>query len=230
MIGGFYMIEKDELAYIKSRLDFWDKLSESEINLLENNIANVSYNKGFNLHSTDSECLGVLLIKNGGLRVYILSEDGREITLYRLSPGDVCVLSASCIINSITFDVHIDAESDTDAYLINIGAFSKLSNQNIYVENFAYKNTNERFSDVMWAMEQILFMSFDKRLAIFLLDEITKTNSNELHLTQEQIAKYIGSAREVVSRMLKVFQSEGILEQSRGSIHIIDKEKLRELI
>ena len=103
MIGGFYMIEKDELAYIKSRLDFWDKLSESEINLLENNIANVSYNKGFNLHSTDSECLGVLLIKNGGLRVYILSEDGREITLYRLSPGDVCVLSASCIINSITF-------------------------------------------------------------------------------------------------------------------------------
>lgn len=230
MIGGFYMIEKDELAYIKSRLDFWDKLSESEINLLENNIANVSYNKGFNLHSTDSECLGVLLIKNGGLRVYILSEDGREITLYRLSPGDVCVLSASCIINSITFDVHIDAESDTDAYLINIGAFSKLRNQNIYVENFAYKNTNERFSDVMWAMEQILFMSFDKRLAIFLLDEITKTNSNELHLTQEQIAKYIGSAREVVSRMLKVFQSEGILEQSRGSIHIIDKEKLRELI
>ena len=224
------MIEKDELAYIKSRLDFWDKLSESEINLLENNIANVSYNKGFNLHSTDSECLGVLLIKNGGLRVYILSEDGREITLYRLSPGDVCVLSASCIINSITFDVHIDAESDTDAYLINIGAFSKLSNQNVYVENFAYKNTNERFSDVMWAMEQILFMSFDKRLAIFLLDEITKTNSNELHLTQEQIAKYIGSAREVVSRMLKVFQSEGILEQSRGSIHIIDKEKLRELI
>ena len=224
------MIEKDELAYIKSRLDFWDKLSESEINLLESNIANVSYTKGFNLHSTDSECLGVLLIKSGELRVYILSEDGREITLYRLSPGDVCVLSASCIINSITFDVHIDAESDTDAYLINIGAFSKLSNQNVYVENFAYKNTNERFSDVMWAMEQILFMSFDKRLAIFLLDEITKTNSNELHLTQEQIAKYIGSAREVVSRMLKVFQSEGILEQSRGSIHIIDKEKLRELI
>lgn len=105
---------------------------------------------GFNLHSTDSECLGVLLIKSGGLRVYILSEDGREITLYRLSPGDICILSASCILNNITFDVHIDAESRTDAYLINIGAFSKLSNQNVYVENFAYRNTIERFSDVMW--------------------------------------------------------------------------------
>ncbi len=224
------MLNKEEITYISSRLDFWDNLSKSEINLLENNIANVSYKKGFNLHSSDSECLGVLLIKSGELRVYILSEDGREVTLYRLSSSDVCVLSASCILNSITFDVHIDAEIDTDAYLINIGAFSKLSSHNIYVENFAYKNTIERFSDVMWAMEQILFMSFDKRLAIFLFDEITKTNSLKLNITQEQIAKYIGSAREVVSRMLKVFQSEGILEQSRGSIHILDKEKLRELI
>jgi CRP/FNR family transcriptional regulator len=224
------MIEKEELKFISSHLDFWDKLSASEMNLLKSNITKVSYHKGINIHSTDSECLGVLLMKSGGFRVYILSEDGREITLYRLSQGEVCILSASCILNSITFDVHIDAEADTDAYLINIGAFSKLSSQNVYVENFAYRNTIERFSDVMWAMEQILFMSFDKRLAIFLLDEITKTNSTDLHITQEQIAKYIGSAREVVSRMLKVFQSQGILEQSRGSIHVLDKNKLKELV
>ena len=230
MIGGNVMIEQNELIYIRSQLTFWDKLNQSEIELIEKNISKVSYSKGYNLHSTDSECLGVLLIKNGALRVYILSEDGREVTLYRLSPGDVCVLSASCILNSITFDVHIDAEIDTDAYLINIGAFSKLSSKNVYVENFAYKNTMERFSDVMWAMEQILFMSFDKRLAIFLLDETAKTNSTDLHFTQEQIAKYIGSAREVVSRMLKVFQTNGILTQSRGVIHIIDKDKLRNLI
>ncbi len=224
------MISTDELAYVKTHLTFWDRLSESEINLLQSNIVRVSYNKGFNLHSADNECLGVLLIKTGGLRIYILSEDGREITLYRLSPGDVCVLSASCILNSITFEVHIDADSDTDAYLINISTFSKLSSQNVYVENFAYKNTVERFSDVMWALEQILFMSFDRRLAIFLFDEITKTKSTKLQITQEQIAKYIGSAREVVSRMLKVFQSNGILEQSRGYIHILDKEKLKKLI
>jgi len=224
------MIEKAELKFISSHLDFWDKLSASEMELLLSSISKVSYYKGVNIHSDESECIGVLLIKSGGFRVYILSEDGREVTLYRLSPGDICILSASCILNSITFDVHIDAEADTEAYLINIGAFSKLSSQNIYVENFAYRNTLEKFSDVMWAMEQILFMSFDKRLAIFLLDEITKTNSTELNITQEQIAKYIGSAREVVSRMLKVFQSQGILEQARGSIHILDKKKLRELI
>lgn len=224
------MIDKNELEYIKSQLTFWEKLNDSEIDLIEKNISKVSYNKGYNLKSTGSECLGVLLIKSGGLRVYILSEDGREITLYRLSPNDVCILSASCILNTITFDVHIEAEMDTGAYLINIGAFSKLSSANVYVENFAYKNTIERFSDVMWAMEQILFMSFDKRLAIFLIDEMSKSNSTELHITQEQIAKYIGSAREVVSRMLKVFQSDGILEQKRGIIQIIDKEKLRKLV
>lgn len=224
------MIKQEELKFIKSRLDFWDKLSEAENNLLVKNITKVSYNKGFNLHSADSECLGVLLIKTGELRVYILSEDGREVTLYRLGPGEVCVLTASCILNSITFDVHIDAERDTNAYLISISAFSKLSSQNVYVENFAYKNSMERFSDVMWAMEQILFLSFDKRLAIFLLDEMAKTNSTVLNITQEQIAKYIGSAREVVSRMLKTFQSDGILKQSRGTIQIIDKEMLKTLI
>jgi CRP/FNR family transcriptional regulator len=230
MIGGNVMIKQNELMYIRSQLSFWDKLNESEIELLENNISKVSYRKGCNLHSTDNECLGVLLIKSGSLRVYILSEDGREVTLYCLSPGDICVLSASCILNSITFDVHIAAEIDTDTYLINIETFSKLSSKNVYVENFAYKNTMERFSDVMWTMEQILFMSFDKRLATFLLDEISKSNSTDLYLTHEQIAKFIGSAREVVSRMLKVFQTNGILTQSRGMIHIINKNKLRNLI
>ena len=224
------MLKKHELEYITAHLDFWSKLSEAEKNTLERNIAHVSYNKGLNLNSTNSECLGVLLVKSGGLRVYILSEDGREVTLYRLGPDDVCVLSASCIISNITFDVHIDAESDTDAYLINITAFSKISAQNVYVENFTYKKTIDRFSNIMQAMEQILFMRFDKRLAIFLLEEMAKRNSTELHITQEQIAKYIGSAREVVSRMLKVFQADGILEQTRGAIHIINKEKLRNII
>lgn len=223
-------MEADEFNFVKSRLSFWDHLNDIEKNILRTSISRITYPRGYNLHSADSECLGLLLIKHGELRVYILSEDGREITLYRLSDGDTCVLSASCILNSITFEVHIDAEIDTEVLLLGINAFSRLSSQNVYVENFAYKNALDRFSDVMQAMEQILFMSFDKRLASFLLDELSRTNSDQLSLTHEQIAKYIGSAREVVSRMLKVFQANGILEQSRGFIHIIDKQKLTELL
>ncbi|WP_099468954.1 Crp/Fnr family transcriptional regulator [Konateibacter massiliensis] len=224
------MLDNEAFNYVTSRLDFWDKLNEEEKNILQNNTTNVVFSKGSKLYSTNNECLGVLLVHSGELRVYILSEDGRDITLYRILEGELCVLSASCVLNSITFDVEIEAEQDTEAYLINIGAFSKLTSQNVYVENFAYKNAIERFSDVMWSMEQILFMKFDRRLAIFLLDEMAKTNSSDLTITQEQIAKYVGSAREVVSRMLKVFQSQGILEQSRGSIRILDRDKLMALI
>jgi CRP/FNR family transcriptional regulator len=222
-------MEQEEFSYIQSRLDFWDKLSNSEKELVYNNVAKISYTKGYNLRNPDSECLGVLMVKTGELRAYILSEDGREITLYRLGPGETCIFSASCILNSITFDVHVDAIIDTDVYLLNIGTFAKLCEQNIYVENRVYKKMVERFSDVMWAMEQILFLSFDKRLAIFLIDEMAKNNSPDINLTQDQIAKYVGSAREVVSRMLKVFQTDGLIEQSRGTIHIIDKKKLRDL-
>lgn len=224
------MLDKEELIYVKSQLDFWEHLSDSEKSIIENSITKVAYEKGYNLHSAENECLGVILIQSGELRTYILSEDGREVTLYRLSSGDTCVLSASCVLNSITFDVHIDAQADTNAYLLNISTFSRLSKNNIYVENFALRKSVERFSDVMWALEQLLFMRFDKRLAIFLLDEMLKTNSSEINLTQEQIAKYIGSAREVVSRMLKSFQTQGILEQSRGMIHITNREKLKEFI
>lgn len=224
------MLSQEERTFIQSKLEFWNHLSDSEKEFAFQNITKVSYPKGFNLHSSESECLGVLLVNSGELRAYILSEEGKEITLYRLMPGEFCLFSASCVINSITFDVHVDAEMNTDAYLLNIGAFSKLCKENVYVENSTYKKMIERFSDVMWSMEQILFLSFDKRLAIFLLDEMSKSNSMEINLTQDQIAKYIGSAREVVSRMLKIFQSDGILEQSRGTIKILNKQKLKELV
>lgn len=224
------MLNDNDLTFMKNHLSFWNKLNDAEKNLIKNNITKVKYNKGEILHNADSECLGLVLIVKGGLRVYILSEDGREVTLYRLAEGDSCVLSASCILNNITFDVVIDAETDTDVLVLNVGTYSTLNSNNVYVENYSYKNTVDRFSDVMWAIEQILFMTFDKRLATFLIDEAAKTKSMEINFTHEQIAKYLGSAREVVSRMLKNFESQGILRLSRGSIQILDKDKLKELL
>lgn len=225
-----WMLRNEELSFLSKSVSFWDKLSHNEKQLIQNNSTLINYEKGQNIHSPESECLGMIFITKGELRVYILSEDGREVTLYRLYEGDSCILSASCILHTITFDVFIDAQVSTQAIIINIGTVSKLIESNIYVENFALKNTSERFSDVMYAIEQILFMSFDKRLATFLLDEISKTKKDELKFTHDQIAKYLGSAREVVSRMLKSFESKNILIVNRGSIKIIDKEKLQKLI
>ncbi|WP_330588006.1 Crp/Fnr family transcriptional regulator [Anaerocolumna sedimenticola] len=195
-----------------------------------NNISPVHYEKGSRVHSGENDCIGVLLIKKGELRIYILSEEGKEVTLYRLRDNEICILSASCILDNITFDVHVDAEVDSDVLLIDSYYYQQLCRQNIYAENFTDKLVIDSFSDVMWAMEQILFMSFDKRLAIFLLDEITRNQSESIELTHEQIAKYIGSAREVVSRMLKYFAQEGIVELSRGGVKVIDKKKLKQLI
>jgi len=209
---------------------FWEHLTEKEKGTLCANTTVVRYNKGATIQSGSKGCLGVILVKAGQLRVYMLSEDGREITLYRLYEGDTCILSASCVLEAITFDVFIDAETDSELLLINSSVFHKLSEENIYVEAFGYKLATERFSDVMWAMQQILFMSFDKRLAIFLVDELSKSGSEDIKLTHEQIAKYMGSAREVVTRMLKYFVGEGIVELYRGGIRVLDKKKLRSLI
>ncbi|KNZ42613.1 Crp/Fnr family transcriptional regulator [Acetobacterium bakii] len=224
------MVNEKDNAFIESIFTFWDKLTAQQKSLILGNIMTVNYKAGENIHSGDNDCVGVLLIKRGELRTYILSEDGREITLYRLGPADVCILSASCILQNITFDVHIDAEADSDVLLLNSTVFQEICSQNIYAENFSYKTTIDSFSDVMWAMQQILFMSFDKRLALFLLDEISRISSVTIPLTHEQIAKYVGSAREVVSRMLKYFEKEGFVALSRGEVKVLDKKRLHELI
>lgn len=215
----------------KKYFDFWDNLSESEKLSLVNNSSFNNYKKGEIIQNGgDIDCIGVIVVKGGTLRTYMLSEEGRDVTLYRLYEGDVCILSASCVIQSITFDVHIEADSDCEIIAISLPAFSRLSQTNIYVECFVYRTATERFSDVMWAMQQILFMSFDKRLATFLLDEIAKTEDELIKLTHEEIAKYMGSAREVVTRMLRIFADDGIVQLSRGAVRIIDKKKLRDLI
>lgn len=207
---------------------FWDSLPQSDKEFVYAHSSAVGYGKGTIIHDGD-ECTGVIMVRTGCLRLYILSEDGKDITLYRLNPGNLCMLSASCVIQSITFDVTVEAEADSECFVISGAAFASLAEKNPYVKIFALETAVGRFSDVMWVMQQILFMSFDRRLAIFLLDESAGTGDDTVRLTHEQIAKYMGSAREVVSRMLKYFSSEGIVEVSRGGVKLIDKTRLRRL-
>ncbi|MEG0913789.1 MAG: Crp/Fnr family transcriptional regulator [Oscillospiraceae bacterium] len=208
----------------------WCKLTDNEKNELVEHSSVASYRKGATIHDGNIDCVGVLLIEKGKLRVYILSDEGKEITLYRLKANEICILSASCVVSSITFDVHIDAEVDTDVLVINSEFYASLREKNIYANCHCFELLTNRFSDVMWAMQQILFMSYDKRLAIFLWDEYAASGDETIHMTHEQVAKYTGSAREVVTRMLKYFAEDGIVELMRGGIKIIDKSKLRALL
>ena len=204
---------------------FWNEITESDRDYLCANSLALTYPKGTNVYN-GNECAGVILVRTGCLRVYILSEEGREITLYRLHDGDLCILSASSVLQSITFDVHIDAEATSECYVLNGCAFAKISERNPNIKIFALETAVSRFSDIMWVMQQILFMSMDRRLAIFLSDEMARLDSDLIPLTHEQIAKYMGSAREVVSRMLKYFATEGVVELSRKGVKITDRQKL----
>ena len=207
---------------------FWDSITEKERTYICENSFALSYPKGTTLHD-GTECSGVFFVRSGCLRVYIMSEDGKAVTLYRLHAGDMCMLAASCVLQAVTFDVFIDAEENSECYVVSGSAFADISEKNPDIKIFALELAVSRFSDVMWVMQQILFMSMDKRLAIFLSDESARTGSDTIALTHEQIAKYMGSAREVVSRTLKYFSNEGIVEVSRKGVRILDRKKLREL-
>lgn len=223
------MLNNEDRIIIKDKLTFWENLNIDEQELIIANSLKLKYSKGENIYNSLNSCTGIMIIKTGVLRTYIISEDGKEVTLYLLDKGDICALSASCVLSNITFDVHVDTKKDSEIILVRLNEADNVY-KNIYVENFLLNEAIVRFSDVMWSMEQILFFRFDERLAIFLLDEASRNKKDTIMLTHEQIAKHLGSAREVVSRMLKYFSKEGFVELSRGEVRITDKSSLRGLI
>lgn len=223
-------MQREQLEKLfKTNFPFWDKMSDFDKQTFLRTADEVSFKKGTNVHD-GNQCTGVILIKSGSLRIYVLSEDGKEITLYRLFEGETCMLSASCVLSEISFDVFVDSEENSTCVVIPGCAYEDLAKRLPEARIFALETAVSRFSDVMWVFQQIMFTSTDKRLAIFLLDECNKTGNNVIKLTHEQIAKYVGTAREVVSRMLKYFAGENLLQVTRSEgIKIIDKEGLKKL-
>nr|WP_304975062.1 Crp/Fnr family transcriptional regulator [uncultured Acetatifactor sp.] len=186
--------------------------------------------KGTVIHNGSMDCTGLLLIKSGQLRVYILSDEGREITLYRLFELDMCLFSASCMLRSIQFDVTIAAEKDTEFWVVPTEVYKGILEESAPAANYTNELMASRFSDVMWLMEQIMWKSLDRRLAAFLLEEASIEGSDRLKITHETIANHLGSHREVITRMLRYFQNEGMVRLSRGVIEITDADKLEETI
>ena len=206
---------------------FWGQLNQEEQKTVAENVLSQKLQKGDILHRGCGECSGIVHVAKGQLRVYIVSEEGREVTLYRLHQGDMCVLSASCLMDAIVFDVLIEAVAESELIVLPSPVLHPIMEGNPLVELSLYKTVVENFSEVMWTMQQILFMGADKRVAHFLWDEMAKTGDMTIRMTHEEVARFIGSAREVVTKVLKYFVEEGAVALSRGKIEIIDKTKLR---
>ena len=207
----------------------WDKLTKQQQEQVANVIEYRKVKKGTHIHDSSAECLGLVMVKNGQLRAYILSEDGREITVGRLFAYDVSLLSASCVMPDLQFNVMIEAEKDTEFWSLPACLFRNLVDESLAVSNYSRNLLSSNFSDLMWLMEQIMWRSFDKRLAAFLLEESQLEESAILKITHEKIANHLGTAREVVTRMLRYFQNEGMVTLTRGTIEITDPRKLEQL-
>lgn len=208
---------------------FWEELTPYQQELLISSAVKRTVKKGTVIHNGSSDCLGLLLVSSGQLRAYILSQEGREITIYRLFDRDTCMFSASCMLRNLQFDITIEAEKDSELWIIPPDIFKKLMDESLPVSNFVNQVIAGRFSEVMWLMEQVLWKSFDKRLAAFLMEESNIEESDIIKITHEKIANHLGTAREVVTRMLRYFQNEQLIRLSRGTIEIIDHKRIQNL-
>jgi len=210
-------------------IPFWDKLTPQQQEAVAGVIECRTVKKGTHIHDSSADCLGLVMVEYGQLRTYILSEDGREVTISRLLEYDVSLLSASCVMPDMQINVMIEAEKDSRFWSIPACLFKNLTEESLAVSNYARSLMSSNFSELMWLMEQIMWKSFDKRLASFLLEEAQLENNSVLKLTHEKIAAHLGTAREVVTRMLRYFQSEGMVALTRGTIEITDEGKLEAL-
>ncbi len=207
----------------------WNKLTADQQQRIVEVLEFHKVEKGTHIHDSSADCLGLVVLKKGQLRTYILSEDGREISISRLFDYDVSLLSASCVMPDLQLNVMIEAEKDSEFWSIPACLFKNLMEESVAVASFASNLMSSNFSELMWLMEQIMWRSFDKRLAAFLVEEVQLEGASSLKITHEKIANHMGTAREVVTRMLRYFQTEGMVKLTRGSVEIVDEDKLRAL-
>lgn len=214
------------MTTIETYFPIWNRLNAEDQALLRASATKRSAPRGTVLHNGSADCVGLFIISAGQLRAFVLSEEGKEVTLYRLFERDLCLFSASCMMSSIQFDITIEAEKDSEFWVIPPDVYKQLMERSLPVANYTNEVMASRFSEVMWLMEQIMWKSFDRRLAAFLLEESRLENSSVLKITHEKIAAHLGSAREVVTRMLRYFQSEQLVSLNRGTVEILDVKRL----
>ena len=207
----------------------WNKLTPDQQERIRSVSDFQKVKGGTVLHDGSPDCLGMLLVRSGQLRAYILSEEGREVTICRFFEMDICLFSASCVMPNMQFNIFIEAEKDSEIWVIPACLYQNLMDESLAIANYSHDLITNHFSDVMWLMEQIMWKSFDKRLAAFLLEESRLEDTRSLKITHEKIANHMGTAREVVTRMLRYFQNEGMVRLTRGTVDIADQDALEQL-
>ena len=220
----------EPISQIVKKIPFWTNLSPEEQAIVSQRALTKHFNKEQIVSSNTAACLGIVLILNGGIRVSLISDEGREITLYRAHANEFCVSTASCVIQQLSFETIVTAEEDTRVLVIPSSICERLMNSNIHVRAFIFERETERYSQTIWAIQQMLFKRFDQRLASYFINTYRNSGKTEIKKTQEEIARDVNSAREVVTRMLREFASKGFVEIKRGKIILRNIDGLKKML
>ena len=208
------------------QIPYWEYLTEDEKKRAAESAYIRHYVTGEQMYGPYVECVGMIHVLKGETRAYLLSDEGREVTLFRLEEGDNCIISAASVLAQINFESYMVVEQPASILVVPVKLFGELCENNIHVRCFAYELATRRFSQVVAAIEQTLFSRLDKRLAKYLLETYGKTGDRNIRMTQEELSRQVNSVRETVGRMLKRFAGEGMIENRRGTVVLKDLEKL----
>ena len=174
-----------------------------------------------------NQCAHLPLVLSGTARVYKIAESGREITLYRINPGESCILTASCIVNSRDFPAFAVTEAAVEAVVIPAGELPSWFNRHEAWRAYLFDLLVQRLGSVIELVEAVAFRHMDARLAAYLL--ATTPPDGLLEKTHEAVAADLGTSREVVSRLLKDFEQDGLVALSRGVIRVRDEDGLAQI-
>jgi CRP/FNR family transcriptional regulator len=166
----------------------------------------------------------IALLLSGVVRVYKVSDTGREITLYRFGSGQSCILTANAILSRTSFDAIATVEQDAEAVMVPAEAFRDWVRRHDAWRDFVFEMLSQRLASVLAIVEEVAFRRMDRRLASFLAERSGR--QNPIRLTHQQIAVELGSAREVVSRILEDFAERGLVRVGRGSVEVVDRAGL----
>lgn len=190
--------------------------------LLQNSVL-MRLDKGQFVFRTGEQCSVYLVVLKGHVRVQLMSAGGREVTLYRVDPGSTCVLTTSCLMSGNEYPAEAIAESEIEALGISQAAFQSALSKHSSFRTFVFEKFSERLKNVIVRVEDLIFESVDARLARALL----KLDSEGTQaVTHQELAVELGTAREVISRHLKQFEQEGLVELGRGRVAVIDADRL----
>ncbi len=206
---------------------FLNNLDEEVKEIIKSSLIVRDLDMDYTLIHEGASCIGFSLIIKGFIRVYKISDKGREVTLYKLSSGDTCYLSMSCMLSDQSYPAFAEVVEPTTIAFIPSGIFNKYIYNTVEFQNYIFTNLYSKFNEVVNVLEEVAFASIDTRIAKYLLQTSQNLNNTKfLYLTQEKIAQEVGTSREVVSRMLTDFKNKDIITSKRGKITILDFDKL----